>query len=216
MTVVDQVFNKLRWRPYQHQVDAWCALKQGKPIVLRAPTGSGKTEAVFLPFVTLSGNSLPSRLLYALPLRVWRTCLAFSRTKSSERQKWQRCFTILVNLRLSGSNMPECLEVLMPKSFSLTPLNAITLVFLPLRWTFKRPDGAMTTRLQHIEGIEGVVLFARSAVPVPLLSSLRDDYRGKLKKLAEKQGVKMREFDNLVALTDILKGLGQAQPMRIS
>ncbi len=55
--------------PHQHQIDAWHALERNKPIVLRAPTGSGKTEAVFLPFVSFSGNSLPSRLLYALPLR---------------------------------------------------------------------------------------------------------------------------------------------------
>jgi len=64
-----QVFSELGWQPHRHQECAWKALERGKPIVLRAPTGSGKTEAVFLPFVALASNSLPSRLLYALPLR---------------------------------------------------------------------------------------------------------------------------------------------------
>ncbi|MDW8030191.1 MAG: hypothetical protein RMK94_17570, partial [Armatimonadota bacterium] len=44
------------------------------------------------------------------------------------------------------------------------------LVLTAYEWTFKRPDGAMTTtRLPHIEGIEGLVLVAEDAVPVPLL-----------------------------------------------
>lgn len=55
--------------PYQHQVDAWSALAQGKPVVVRAPTGSGKTEAVFLPFACDAFPSPLPRLLYALPLR---------------------------------------------------------------------------------------------------------------------------------------------------
>lgn len=80
-------------------------------------------------------------------------------------------------------------------------------------WTFKRPDGAMTTtRLPHIEGIKGVVLVARDAVPVPLLSPLRDDYRTKLKELAEKQGVEVHEFEDLVGLTEILAKLRTCQP----
>jgi len=55
--------------PYEHQQKAWYALTQGKSVILRAPTGSGKTEAVFLPFCCGSNGQLPSRLIYALPLR---------------------------------------------------------------------------------------------------------------------------------------------------
>jgi len=64
-----QVYERLGLSPYNHQKKVWQVLKDEKPIVLRAPTGSGKTESVFLPFVSLRGNSLPLRLLYALPLR---------------------------------------------------------------------------------------------------------------------------------------------------
>jgi CRISPR-associated endonuclease/helicase Cas3 len=55
--------------PAQHQQDAWDALSQGKSVLLRAPTGSGKTEAVVLPFLHFGGQPIPGRLLYALPLR---------------------------------------------------------------------------------------------------------------------------------------------------
>ena len=84
-------------------------------------------------------------------------------------------------------------------------------------WTFKRPDGAMTTtRLPHIEGVEGVLLVARTAVPVPILSPLREDYHAQLTQLAQKQGVEVHPFDNLVALTDLLTNLKKAQPFRLS
>ncbi|MEZ8217899.1 CRISPR-associated autoregulator, Csa2 family [Candidatus Fervidibacteria bacterium JGI MDM2 SSWTFF-3-K9] len=84
-------------------------------------------------------------------------------------------------------------------------------------WTFKRPDGAMTTtRLPHIEGAEGLVLVAKTAVPVPLLSPLRDDYRQQLKDLAQKQGIEVYGFDDLAKLTEILTELRQLSPFRIN
>lgn len=83
--MLEQVFDSLGWLPHSHQRDAWQALEQGKSIILRAPTGSGKTEAVFLPFVTLAGNSLPSRLLYALPLRSLANQVAERMRKHAER-----------------------------------------------------------------------------------------------------------------------------------
>ena len=55
--------------PAQHQQDVWNVLSQCKPVLLRAPTGSGKTEAVVLPFLDFGGQAIPGRLLYALPLR---------------------------------------------------------------------------------------------------------------------------------------------------
>jgi len=83
-------------------------------------------------------------------------------------------------------------------------------------WTLKRPDGAMTTtRFPHIQGIEGIVLISGQPVPVPMLSPLQDDYREKLKTLAEKQGVEAREFTGFAALLDILSELKKTTPFRM-
>jgi len=83
-------------------------------------------------------------------------------------------------------------------------------------WTLKRPDGAMTsTRFPHIEGIEGIVLISRQAVPVPMLSPLRDDYQEKLRLLAEKQGIEAKEFKDLDELLGILSELRSNTPFRM-
>jgi len=37
--------------PYKHQQDTWKALASGQSVVLRAPMGLGKTEAVSVPLL---------------------------------------------------------------------------------------------------------------------------------------------------------------------
>jgi len=60
--------------PYRHQIRIWETIKKGKyPIFLRAPTGSGKTEAVIAPFLAQfieNKFSIAPRLIYVLPMRV--------------------------------------------------------------------------------------------------------------------------------------------------
>lgn len=55
--------------PYGFQVDVARRLVEGKSLVLRAPTGSGKTAAVLAPFLYPGWRPRPTRLIYALPLR---------------------------------------------------------------------------------------------------------------------------------------------------
>jgi len=60
--------------PYKHQLKVWQKLTNNEsPLLLKAPTGSGKTEAVLAPFL----NQFPERkfiiaprLIYTLPMRV--------------------------------------------------------------------------------------------------------------------------------------------------
>ncbi len=60
--------------PFEHQKDVWEAVKNGGfPLLIKAPTGSGKTEAIIAPFLEqfITNNfSIAPRLIYVLPMRV--------------------------------------------------------------------------------------------------------------------------------------------------
>lgn len=65
--------------PYKHQLNAAEALILGKSVVLRAPCGSGKSEAVLVPFLfgtEKHDEMLPCHLIYSLPMRVLTENLA--------------------------------------------------------------------------------------------------------------------------------------------
>ena len=67
--------------PYRYQLRVARLLIQGKNVVLRAPTGAGKTWAVLVPFFYPNWTVRPVRLIYALPLRtlaqsIYRQALA--------------------------------------------------------------------------------------------------------------------------------------------
>lgn len=55
------------FKPYRHQLMTCNALLEGKSVLLRAPTGSGKSEAVFVPF--LFCEDFPKQMIYSLPIR---------------------------------------------------------------------------------------------------------------------------------------------------
>jgi len=89
--------------PAKHQQDVWNALSQGKPVLLRAPTGSGKTEAVVLPFLGFGGQVIPGRLLYALPLRSLANQLADRISSYVQKLKKTSNFKV----RLQHGERPE-------------------------------------------------------------------------------------------------------------
>ena len=68
--------------------------------------------------------------------------------------------------------------------------------------TFARTDGAMTsTRLPHLEGIEGVVVVGTRRQPVPVLSPLSASYRDEMQALARRtNGLEVHPFGNLEGL----------------
>ncbi len=84
---------------------------------------------------------------------------------------------------------------------------------------FWRTDGAMTTtRLPHLEAIEGVLVVSRQNVPVPVISPLKDGYREEIEKLAEASN-KAFEYFEFNGISEFVKALGQLEndtPYRIS
>jgi CRISPR-associated endonuclease/helicase Cas3 len=83
--------DKIGFDPYKHQLEAIKLLLQGDSIVLRAPCGTGKTEAVLFPFllqIQEQGRILPHHLIYSLPMRVLTESLA-ERTKDKRKLNYQ-------------------------------------------------------------------------------------------------------------------------------
>ena len=66
--------------PYQFQNEVWNKINQSQlPLLIKAPSGSGKTEAVLAPFLKQFIDrdfSIVPRLIYVLPLRVLANTLA--------------------------------------------------------------------------------------------------------------------------------------------
>ncbi len=55
--------------PYDYQIRTAKELSRDKNLILRIPTGAGKTWAVIVPFLYRRNSGGPARLIYALPLR---------------------------------------------------------------------------------------------------------------------------------------------------
>jgi CRISPR-associated endonuclease/helicase Cas3 len=68
---MDEVFKRVLNGnpPYPHQLRTAENLIKGKSVVLRAPCGSGKTEACYVSLLLDRGDNLPDRLIYSLPTR---------------------------------------------------------------------------------------------------------------------------------------------------
>jgi len=60
--------------PYEYQLSLWERIQSSKyPILVKAPTGSGKTEAILAPFLSqfvTKNFYIAPRLIYVLPMRV--------------------------------------------------------------------------------------------------------------------------------------------------
>lgn len=57
-------------QPYPHQLETVKSIANGKSVVLRAPCGSGKTEACYISLLAMSkAEDFPFRLIYSLPTR---------------------------------------------------------------------------------------------------------------------------------------------------
>jgi len=82
------VFEKLTGnRPYDFQKEAMEALIENRSVIIRAPTGSGKTEIALIPFIHGLNEYLPSQLIYSLPTRTLVECIGERATKYASFKK---------------------------------------------------------------------------------------------------------------------------------
>jgi CRISPR-associated endonuclease/helicase Cas3 len=97
-----QFFQRLTgFEPNPYQMRVWNALLDGQSVVLRAPTGSGKTWAVVVPFLyALHANDpIADRLLYALPLRSLATSLYDSTEKAAKNCEYTKTFAERIRIQ---------------------------------------------------------------------------------------------------------------------
>lgn len=91
LTQIDSLFEKLTtFRPRGFQRVTILKLLHRQDVLLRAPTGSGKTETAIAPFLfakTLNFD-FPNKLIYIVPLRTLATSLRDRANKLLER--WQQ------------------------------------------------------------------------------------------------------------------------------
>ena len=74
--------------PFDFQREVGSLLCEGESVVLRAPTGAGKTRAALFPFLyaRYAGVSFPRQMIYSLPLRSLAGGL-YSETKAGLQQR---------------------------------------------------------------------------------------------------------------------------------
>ncbi len=98
--------------PYQETVKA--LLHGGRPVVLQAPTGSGKTRAALAPFIEAFFDFPPERFprqcLYAVPMRVLAS--QFEREYRELAESYERRFHRRLDVRIQTGERPEDPEFL--------------------------------------------------------------------------------------------------------
>ena len=73
--------------PYEYQKEAMDFLIDGKSLIIRAPTGSGKTELALIPFIYYLNDYLPPQLIYSLPTRTLVESIGERATKYASFKK---------------------------------------------------------------------------------------------------------------------------------
>ena len=73
--------------PYEYQKQAMDFLMDGKTLIIRAPTGSGKTELALIPFIYHLNDFLPPQLIYSLPTRTLVESIGERATKYASFKK---------------------------------------------------------------------------------------------------------------------------------
>ena len=83
-----EIFKKLTGGyPYEYQKEAIEHLLDNKSLIIRAPTGAGKTEISLIPFIYSINDKLPSQLIYSLPTRTLVESIGERATKYASLKK---------------------------------------------------------------------------------------------------------------------------------
>lgn len=81
-----------------------------------------------------------------------------------------------------------------------------------------RTDGAMTsTRLPHVEGIEGIVTISKKNFPVPVVSPLNENFIAQIEEIVNKEeGLSLMTFSGLAELSALFDELKKEQIFKLN
>jgi ATP-dependent Lhr-like helicase len=122
-TIAEAYFNKNNWKPYPFQKDAWNAIASGYDGLLHAPTGSGKTYALWMGILEQYYSQLnPSKGLHCLwlsPLRALSKEIQLATTRVSETL--QLSYTIGLRTGDTSASVRSKQKAQMPHGLISTP-----------------------------------------------------------------------------------------------
>lgn len=186
--------------PYKFQKEAIEHLLEGHSLIIRAPTGAGKTEIVLIPFIFEVNERLPSQLIYSLPNRVLVESLgnrakryasfkklrvAIHHGKRVESQLFEEDVIITTIDQTAGAYLSVPLS--MPKKWGNIFVGGVAssmLVFDEVH-TLHPEKGLLTSVAMSIES-------SKLGFPFVIMSAtLPENFMEKLKNMIEKKGGKV-------------------------
>ncbi|WP_148882543.1 CRISPR-associated helicase Cas3' [Thermococcus aciditolerans] len=186
--------------PYTFQQEAMESLIEGSSLIVRAPTGSGKSEMVIIPFIFEINEHLPSQMIYSLPNRTLvesigerarryasykKLRVAVHHGKRPESQLFEEDVIVATIDQTAGAYLSVPLS--MPKRWGNIFLGAAgssMLVFDEVH-TLHPEKGLLTSVAMSIES-------AKLGIPFVMMSAtLPRNFMERVKALVEKKGGKV-------------------------
>ncbi|MGB1287645.1 MAG: DEAD/DEAH box helicase, partial [Aggregatilineales bacterium] len=171
--------------PYDHQLKVYDLLATGKNVILRAPTGAGKTQASIYPFLAAMDitsdiyGKLPRKCIYSVPMRVLAKQFHVEYKKSIQRYNTK--YSLDIETAIQTGDMPEDRELTRDlifatidqtlSSFLMSPyglsrgranlnLGAVLSSYLVFdEFHLYSPDSTLPTVLQMLRLLNGITPF---------------------------------------------------------
>lgn len=161
----------------------------------------------------------------AIPEQFYRDIHVHTRVAPGEKGKEAETEQMIYN-RPTRSGVYAFISIFQPWRIGLNEINyeyvpndedrkeRYELVIDAYKAMLSRLEGAMTTtRLPHTSEIEGLIIIATNAMPVPLISPLKDDYKEQIEKIVEQKNI--QKFNSLVTALQELDKLKTYQPYKL-
>ena len=163
----------------------------------------------------------------AIPEQFYRDIHVHARVAPGEKERGKEAKTEqMIYNRPTRSGIYAFVSIFQPWRIGLNEINysyilddkerkrRYDLVIDSYKAMLSRLEGAMTTtRLPHTGEIDGLIIKTTNAMPVPLISPLRDDYKEQLGKIIKPENI--QKFDSLPNALEKLDELKNYQPYKL-